>query len=194
MVRAGLQRIIDATPDIRVAAVAVDGAGTLVAIRDPALDIVMLDLTMPAPNGTELIERIRAHRPDLPILVVTMHNDPAVARAALEAGASGYITKDSEPDMLLDALRKVLGGDRFVEGRVATAMLFAKPRPTPASLTPRETEVLRRLADGQTNAQIARALYLSEKTVSTHKSNIMGKLELNNTADLVRFADQHFGE
>lgn len=193
MVRAGLQRIVDNHPGMRVAAQAVDGESTLARLADTPCDVLMLDLTMPPPNGPDLIARIRSRWPSLPILVVTMHSDPVIAQTALQAGANGYITKDSDPETLIGALSRVAAGERFLEAKMMEAMIFSPlKREVPhEKLSPRELQVLKRLAAGQSNSQIAHELFLSEKTISTHKAHIMTKLNLGSTADLVRYADQH---
>ena len=197
MVRSGLQRIIDSEPGLCVSGQAVDGASTLVRLQDGCCDVLLLDMTMPAPSGPTLIAQIRAQWPELPILVVSMHHEAAIVRAALQAGANGYITKDSEPQALLEALRRVAGHQRYVEPRLLDALAFAPPVPARQTLSPRERQVLQRLVSGQSNSGIARALFLSEKTISTHKTNLMLKLGVENIADLVRYADQqlpHGGE
>ena len=191
MVRDGLRRIIESEPDLCVTGQAVDGNTTLERLCDTPCNLLLLDLTMPAPNGPELIAQIREYWPDLPILVLTMHNQLAVARAALKAGASGFIAKDNDPELLLQALRRVAAGERYIEPRLAGALEAGVPsNPVPA-LTAREGEVLQRLAVGQSNIEIANALCLSEKTVSTHKTNLMAKLKFRSLADLVRFVDEH---
>jgi DNA-binding NarL/FixJ family response regulator len=190
MVRSGLQRIIDSEPGLCVSGQAVDGASTLVQLQDERCDVLLLDMTMPAPSGPNLIGQIRVQWPKLPILVVSMHHEAAIVRAALQAGANGYITKDSEPQALLQALRRVAGNGRYVEPRLLDAMVFAPPVPARQALSPRECQVLQRLAAGQSNSVIARALFLSEKTISSHKTNLMVKLGVENMADLVRYADQ----
>lgn len=190
MVRTGLQRIIEGELGLRVTGQASDGASTLARLRDTRCDVLLLDLGMPAPNGPELIRLIRSQWPQLPILVVSMHNHPKMVRAALDAGADGYVAKDSDPDVLLVALRRVAAGGHYLERGLADALLFAPAPVSSAHLSPREREVLKRLARGETNSEIARALFLSEKTVSTHKTNLMAKLGLENLADLVRYADR----
>lgn len=190
MVRDGLRRIIESEPGMRVSGQSVDGNTTLDRLCDTPCDILLLDLNMPAPNGPGLIRQVRDFRPDLPILVLTMHNQPAVARAALKAGASGFIAKDNDPEVLLHALRQVAAGERYIEPRLAAAFNGPAPSSTLPTLSPREVEVLQRLAAGETNGQIAIELGLSEKTVSTHKTNVMAKLKLQSLADLVRLADQ----
>ena len=190
MVRSGLQRIIDSEPGLRVSGQAVDGVSTLAWLQAGHCDVLLLDMTMPALSGPTLIGQIRAQWPELPILVVSMHHEAAIVRAALQAGANGYITKDSEPQALLEALRRVAGNGRYIEPRLLDAMVFSPPAPARQALSPRECQVLQRLAAGQSNSTIARALFLSEKTVSSHKTNLMLKLGLENVADLVRYADQ----
>ena len=190
MVRSGLQRIIDSEPGLCVSGQAVDGASTLAWLQAERCDVLLVDMTMPAPSGPVLIGQIRAQWPRLPILVVSMHHEAAIVRAALQAGANGYITKDSEPQALLEAVHRVAAGGRYVEPRLLDAMVFAPPAPARQALSPRECQVLQRLAAGQSNSVIARALFLSEKTISSHKTNLMLKLGLENVADLVRYADQ----
>ena len=190
MVRDGLRRIVEGETDLRVCGQAVDGDSTLARLADTPCHVLLLDLSMPAPNGPELITLIRGRWPDLPVLVLSMHNSIAVARAALQAGASGYIAKDNDPEVLVLALRHVVGGGRYVEPRLAEALLFSPPAPPVPTLTPRESEIMYRLANGESNGDIARDLYLSEKTVSTHKTNLMAKLRFKSVAEMVRFVDE----
>ena len=193
MVRMGLQHVIDSRqPALRVAGMAVDGAGLLEALDRTACDVLLLDLSMPAPNGPELVSLVRRQRPRLPILVYSMYDHLGIVRAALQAGAAGYLTKTRDAEHLVQALQIVAAGQRYVEPQLAHALVLdpvtddtARPR-----LTPREREVLLHMAQGRTNVEIARALYLSEKTVSTHKTNIMGKLGLSNRLELLRAADR----
>ena len=144
MVRDGLRRIIESEPGMRVSGQSVDGNTTLDRLCDTPCDILLLDLNMPAPNGPELIRQVRDFRPALPVLVLTMHNQPAVARAALKAGASGFIAKDNDPDVLLHALRQVAAGERYIEPRLAGLLEPGASVGEVPALTERETEVLRR--------------------------------------------------
>ena len=193
LVRDGLRRIIEGEAGLCVCGHAVDGESTLLRLADTPCDVLLLDLTMPAPHGTELIGRIRTQWAGLPILVLSMHNHVAIVNAVLQAGASGYVAKDSDPDVLLQALRTVAGGARHLapqlerELAALEAALGAAPRQS--ELSPREADVLQRLTRGQSNAEIARALSLSEKTISTHKVNLMAKLHLRSVADLIRYVD-----
>lgn len=186
MFRGALARLIDSEHDLQVVARAYDGASTLQQLTDNPCDILLLDLAMPEPSGSQLIALVREKWPLQRLLVVSMHNTPRIVRAALDAGANGYITKDSETQTLLHALRVVAAGGRYVEPSLMEAMLFA-PEPK-ARLTPRETDILQRLVAGQSNSAIARSLYITDKTVSTHKTNLMAKLDIHNFADLLRYA------
>ena len=186
MVRGAFARLIDSEPDLQVVAQAHDGNSTLQQLADNPCNVLLLDLNMPEPSGSQLIVLIREKWPKQRILVVSMHNTPRIVRTALDAGANGYITKDSEPHILLNALRLVAGGGRFVEPSLMEAMLFAPALRTP--LTPRESEILQRLAAGQSHNTISRELYISDKTVSSHKANLMAKLDIDNFSDLLRYA------
>ena len=190
MVRDGLRRIIESEPGLAVCAHAVDGVSTLARLQDTVCDVLLLDISMPPPNGPDLIHQIRQTWPQLPILVLSMHNHVTVARAALQAGANSYLAKDNDPEVLARALRLVAAGGRFVEPRLAEAMAFAPLQPRLPALTSREEEVMDRLCKGESNAEIARALALSEKTISTHKTNLMAKLKIHSIAELVRHVDE----
>ncbi len=189
MVRSGLQRILESEAGLRVVGQAVDGDGALALAAQGGCDLMLVDLTLPGPSGPRLIRRLREVQPALRTLVVSMHDSPAVVRAALEAGADGYLTKDSDPQVLLDAVRQVVAGQRFIDPRVAPA-LEARVPDAAGELSPRELQVMQRLVAGQSNHQIAEDLHLSEKTVSTHKTNLMAKLGIDSLPQLVRYADQ----
>lgn len=193
MVRSGLRRILEGEADLEVIGEAEDGRSTLAALEQRTPDLLMLDLSMPAPNGPQLLKTISARWPELPVLVVSMHNEPRIVGLVLQSGANGYVTKDSDPDTLLTALRTVASGGRYIEPSLASQLAFLPPdQGDPRKvLSPREFEVLQHLAAGLSNHEIARELGLSEKTVSTHKSNLMAKLAIDNMAELVRYADLH---
>ena len=193
MVRELFVRILNEQPSVHVVAEAAGGQEVLDLLTElgSRLDVLMLDLTMPPPDGLELIGIVRRRYPQLRILVVSMHSNPNVAKVVLDSGAHGYITKDCYPDELFNALRAVAAGERYVERRIMEGILLNSQRQAGSQLTPRETEVLRRLAKGHSNGEIARELFLSEKTISTHKANLMHKLGLHNMAELVRYAQQN---
>jgi DNA-binding NarL/FixJ family response regulator len=195
IVRSGLKQIFAMQADIVVAAEAVNGGEVLERLRQQAVDLLLLDLNMPGPSGADLITRVKAHQPDLPILVLSMHNEPQVATRVLKAGANGYITKDCEPDVLLAAIRKVAAQGRYIAPEIAEKMAFeaagANGTLPHHHLTGRELEVFRLLTTGLGVNDIAHHLSLSNKTVSTHKVRMMEKLNCLSLADLMRYAMAH---
>ena len=195
IVRSGLRQLLSLAPDMRVDAEAVDGAQVLEGLRLSLPDLLLLDINMPGLSGPDLIIRIKAHWPALPILVLSMHNEPQVAARVLKAGASGYVTKDSEMEVLLGAIRKVAGGGKFIVPELAERLVFdvslSSDRLPHQTLSERELEVFRLLVAGQGVNDIAEQLCISNKTVSTHKTRLMEKLNLGSTAEMVRYAMQH---
>jgi DNA-binding NarL/FixJ family response regulator len=192
LMREGLKQLFSLVGDIEVAGEATNGALALDRLRQGAVDLVLLDLTMPGIAGPELIARMRGHHPDLRILVLSMHNEPLVAQRALKAGADGYLTKDGDPDSLLAAIRKVAAGGRYLDAVVAEKMAFEsaglEDHAGHACLTDRELQVMRLLAHGMGVNEIAEELAISNKTVSTHKARLMDKMGFASNADLVRYA------
>ena len=192
IVRGGLKQIFALAPDLEVVGEAVNGAEVLDGLRQRAFDLLLLDINMPGLSGPDLIARIKAQRPDLPVLVLSMHNEPQVAARMLKAGANGYITKDCEPDILLAAIRKVAAGGKYIAPELAEKMVFdvtsTAQRAPHALLSDRELEVFRLLTSGKSVNDIAEQLCISNKTVSTHKVRLMEKLNLSSMADLMRYA------
>jgi DNA-binding NarL/FixJ family response regulator len=190
--RVGLRQMLHSFAGLEVVKEATDAATALAAAKRGGADLIVLDLTMPGATGTSLIEQIRAACPALPILVLSMHDEPGTVRRALQAGASGYITKGSSPDVLFQAVSRVAAGEGYVDPTLAEAQAPADSavgRDDPQQvLSPREWQVLRLIAQGQPLAQIAEQLHLSPKTVTTHKSHLMGKLGIENNAELIRYA------
>jgi DNA-binding NarL/FixJ family response regulator len=195
IVREGVKRIVAAGQDMVVLAEAADGAEVMQRVRELEFDVLVLDLSMPGRSGMELIKLAQAEKPKLRILVLSMHQELQYAVRAIKSGASGYLTKESAPAELVQALRKVAAGGAYVTSEVAEQLaLGAMPGGAEAShqsLSPREFEVFRLLAAGLSVTEIAGRLSLSVKTVSTHKSNLMQKLSLNNQSELVRYAIRH---
>lgn len=193
IVRAGLRALLEGEADLHVAGEADNGrtAVELAARLQP--DVVLLDLSMPGSNGIDAIARLRAAAPRARLLVLSMHAAPEYVRPALRAGAHGYIVKGSGLEDLLVAIRAVAAGERFLGPEAMQVQ--ASDAQQPASdlddlgrLTPREREVLQLVAEGYTNRQIACMLGLSPKTVDTHRSNLMRKLDLHDAQGLTRFA------
>jgi DNA-binding NarL/FixJ family response regulator len=194
IVRGGLKQIVATTADIVVAGEAADGAAVIDALRAGDFDLLLLDMTMPGVSGIDLIRRLHAERPSLPVLVLSMHNEGQVVSRALRAGASGYVTKDADPEILLAAVRKVAAGGRFIDPKLVDAMVFsthANDAPPLEILTDREFQVLQLLANGQSINDIAHDLNLSAKTISTNKMRLMQKLGLGNNSELIRYAIKH---
>ncbi|AUT76457.1 response regulator transcription factor [Paraburkholderia hospita] len=194
IVRGGLRQIIATTSDIIVAAEAAHGGEVVDRLRSCPVDLLLLDMTMPGISVVDLIRRVRAEQPSLPVLVLSIHNEAQVASRALRAGATGYLTKDSDPDVLLAAIRKLADGGRFIDPKLVDAMVFDSPRsdvPPHEVLSDREFQVLQVLAAGRSINAIANAYALSAKTISTHKMRLMQKLGLSNNAEVVRYAIRH---
>jgi two-component system invasion response regulator UvrY len=195
IIRDGLRKIIADTDDLVVAGEAANGNAVLDRVRERDWGLLVLDLSMPGRNGLELVKLIKAERPRLPILIFTMHQEEQYAVRAMRAGAAGYLTKESDSDLLLPAMRKVAAGGVFVSQKVAELLATDVSRPTTSLphtlLSNREYEVFRRIVSGASLTEIADELSLSIKTVSTHKSHILTKMNLANHIDLVRYAIEH---
>ena len=193
MMREGVRRIISTANEMQVVGEAEDGVETLDALRKVECDILMLDMTMPGMGGIELIQRVKEFQSDLPILVLSMHNVAKIAAAALKAGAAGYLTKDSDPERLVDVIGKIASGGKYVDPVVADKIVFdgVEEQLPHLSLSGREYEILMMIVAGKSTSRIADELFLSPKTVSTHKKHIMEKMQMENAADMVRYAIEH---
>ncbi|HEX5803347.1 MAG TPA: response regulator transcription factor [Azospira sp.] len=194
MVRGGLKQIIATGGDLCVVGEAVDGASTLAALERTPCDMLLLDMTMPGLSGIELIRHLRQAHPALPILVLSMHNEGQIVSRALKAGAAGYVTKGSEPEVLLAAIRKIAGGGKFIDPSLVEAMVFEKGDDDQLPhelLSERELQILKLIAGGSPLGRIADRLHLSPKTVSTYKMRLMEKLAIDNNAELIRYATRH---
>ena len=191
VVREGLKRVLESTSAGWQVAEADGGFQALDLLRRQAFDLAIVDLSMPDMGGLELLRRIRAEYPRLLVLMLSMHAEEQYAVRAFKAGANGYVTKDSAASELAAAVRKVAGGGAYVSSVLAESLVLhlngALDTPAHAHLSDRELEVLRRLVAGERPTDIARALHLSVKTVSTHKSRIQVKLGLPTTAALIRY-------
>ena len=195
IIRNGLKNLIDDTDDLRVAGEAWDGNTVLAQVRERDWGLLVLDLSMPGRNGVELIRLVKSERPKLPILIFSMHQEDQYAVRAIRAGASGYLTKDCDSDLLIPAMRKVAGGGVFVSERTAELLVsdYGQPvdREPHTLLSNREYEVFICLVGGMSVSEIAESLSLSAKTVSTHKTHIQEKMSLANVSDMVRYAMTH---
>jgi DNA-binding NarL/FixJ family response regulator len=186
IVRDGLRGILSRTEGMEVAAEAADGDQALALVRATDYDVVVLDMSMPGLSGLDLIKRLLIERPKLRLLVLSMHGEEQYAARVLKAGAAGYLNKDSAAEQLVGAIRKVASGGVHIGEAAAAALVAAGGGHR--DLSDREFEVLRLLVDGKSPGDIADQLHLSVKTVSTHKTRILEKLNLRSTADLVRYA------
>jgi DNA-binding NarL/FixJ family response regulator len=196
IVRAGLRRIVEESGDIQVVAEASDGRQAIRQIRKIPPDVAVIDISMPDLDGLEVIRVISAEFPKLPLLILTMHAEHQYVIRAIEAGAKGYITKQSAPEQLVQAIRKLNNGDHFISSEAAEALAQKVDRGKSLkslvdTLSIRELQVLRYLALGKTNREIAAIYNISIKTVDTYRSRLLKKLNLRNNAELSRFAIQN---
>lgn len=191
IVREGLKRVLGNTAANWTVSEADGGFAALALLRQQPFDLAIVDLSMPDMGGLELLRRVREEFPQLLVLILSMHAEEQYAVRAFKAGANGYVTKDSAARELAAAVRKVAAGGAYVSSVLAESLVLhlsgAREPPAHAQLSDRELEVLRRLVAGQRPTAIARALNLSIKTVSTHKSRIQAKLKLPTTASLIRY-------
>src|SRR5262245_21925673 len=195
-VREGLKAILNAQPDMEVVGEAPDGGAALTQSLQLRPDVVVMDVSMPRLNGLKATEALHERLPQLKILTLTRHAEQGYVQQLLGAGASGYILKQSRAAELLHAIRAVAAGGTYLDPAVAGALVDEFGRRSPAGATaevprgisPRETEILRLVAWGYSNKEIAAQLKLSVKTVETHKANAMNKLGMHNRIDIVRFA------
>jgi len=195
IVREGLKRIVSSIADMEVAGEAGNGTEVMQRVRELAFDVLVLDLSMPGRSGMELIKLVRGEKPQLRILVLSMHQESQYAVRAIKNGASGYLTKESAPGQLEQAIRKVASGGAFISAEVAEQLALGAMPGSEAvpheSLSNREFEVLQLLVAGVSMTDIATQLNLSVKTVSTHKTNLMQKMGLQNQSELIRYAIKH---
>ena len=195
IVREGLKRIVSSLAGMMVLGEAADGAEVMARVRELEFDVLLLDLSMPGRSGMELIRQVHAERPRLRILVLSMHQELQYAVRSIKAGASGYLTKESAPDQLEQAIRKIASGGAFVSAEVAQQLaLGAMPggQTLPhEGLSAREFEVFHLLVAGVSVTDAAARLNLSVKSISTHKPNLVHKMGLQSTAELVRYAMTH---
>jgi len=196
LVREGIRKVLGLAGDITVVGEATTAAEVLSRIQAGDIDLLLLDLLMPGSEDVDLVKRVVAAQPGLPILVLTMHADPHVARRSLEAGALGYLTKVTSPELLIDAAHHVAAGRDYIDPSLSRALIraFNPPRNPPgpaAQLSARERQVLIALAQGKSLVEIAAALGLAANTVSTYKARLMEKLGQESLSELVRYALRH---
>jgi DNA-binding NarL/FixJ family response regulator len=195
IVREGLKQLLSGAGDLAVVGEAQNGREVLERARALDFDVLLLDMSMPGKSGIELIKQVHAEKPKLRVLVLSMHEEVQYAVRAIKAGASGYLTKESATAQLVSAIRKVASGSAFITESVAQQLaLGAMPQsdgPPHSALSDREFQVFRELVSGKAVSDIAAQLNLSVKTVSTHKARIMEKMNMKNSAELIRYAIHH---
>jgi DNA-binding NarL/FixJ family response regulator len=196
--RQGMKRIINAMPEMRVVGEASDGQEAIELVRKLLPDLAILDISMPKLSGIEACREIRRLFPDVKILVLTMHKDREYLYQAISAGAQGYLLKEDSDEELFAAIGTIRKGAIYVTKALAgvvstdiSALFRGGERHLPRSLTAREREVLKFICEGKSNSEVAEVLRISVRTVETHRANMMNKLDLKNTAELVRYAVQN---
>lgn len=189
VVRSGIRLLLEAEDDLEPVGEAGDATDAVAQAGALQPDVVLMDVTMPGKSGVDAVPDVRAVASETRVLMLSMQDDPAYVRAALGAGAGGYVLKDAAYSELLDAIRQVAAGNQYVHPRIGAQLAVEGQRKSvPGDLSEREREVLGLLARGYTNQEIASRLFVSVRTVESHRSHILTKLHLNTRADLVRYA------
>jgi two-component system, NarL family, response regulator NreC len=192
VVRSGLRKVLEAEDDIEVVGEAGDARQAVFETRATKPDVILMDVVMPGKSGVEAIPEVLKDAPEAKVLVLSMQDDPRYVREAFEAGAAGYVLKEAADTDVVAALREVAAGGRYVHpalgARLVAAEAAERKRAEQDPLSDRERDVLRLLALGHTNQEIAKMLYISVRTAETHRAHIMQKLRLQTRAELVRFA------
>jgi len=192
VVRSGIRSLLAAEPDLEVVAEASNARDAIFEARARQPDVILLDVVMPGESGIEVLPRLKKEAPDAKVLVLSMQDDPRYVREAFAAGAMGYVLKEAADAEVVQAIREVAGGGRYVHpelgARLVAAETEALRRAESDPLSEREREVLALLAHGYTNQEIAKELYISVRTAETHRAHIMQKLRLSSRAELVRYA------
>lgn len=198
IIRDGLKKIMADTDDLVVAGEAANGLAVMEKVRARDWGLLVLDISMPGRNGLELVKLVKAERPRLPIMIFSMHHEEQYAVRAIRAGAAGYVSKEGDTDLLLPAIRKVASGGVFISPKVAELLASDiapknghSNQPPHTLLTDREFDVFSRIVRGLGLTQIADEMSLSVKTVSTHKSHILAKMQMATQVDLIRYAIDH---
>jgi DNA-binding NarL/FixJ family response regulator len=195
LVRDGLRHVLQSAAGFEVAGEAMDGIGALQLARKQDAEVMVLDLSMPGRNGLELIKQIREEKPRLRILVLTMHAEEQYAVRAFKAGASGYLTKESASTELVNAVSKIAAGGAYVSAAMAERFALSLTQPDDTlphqRLSDRELDVFKRIVAGATITEIAQQLCVSAKTISTYKTRILEKMQMQHDAALVRYAVEH---
>jgi len=195
IVRQGLKQILSETGDISVTGEAENGFQAVRIVRQHAFDVMLLDISLPDRNGIEVLKQIRKEKPELAVLMLSMHNENEFAIRALKAGAAGYLNKQSAPAQLVTAIRQVASGQKYITPalamELANAITTGTDQPLHASLSDREYQTLCLIAAGRGLTEISEEMCLSPKTVSVYRSRLLEKLKLTNNSELIRYALMH---
>ena len=192
IVRQGLRQILSGLPDMEVAGEAATAQETLEQVRAGDWDVLVLDITLPDRSGFDILKELKHQQPHLPVLVLSIHAEEQLAVRVLKAGASGYLTKENAPDELVKAIRKVVSGGKYISRGLAESLAFGldtdSARPRHEALSDREFQVMQLMASGKTLTEIAEELSLSTKTVSTYRTRLLHKMNLETNAEIIRYA------
>jgi DNA-binding NarL/FixJ family response regulator len=195
IVRRGLKQILSDQGDMGVIAEAKAAVEVVPLVRKIALDVLVLDISMPGRGGLDILKDVKEERPHLPVLVLSMHPEDQYAVRALRLGAAGYLTKEAVPEELVKAIRKIAAGGRYITPSLAEKLAVAVGtpggRPVHESLSEREYQVMQLLAAGKSVSEIAEELSLSVKTISTYRSRLLEKMRMKTNADVIRYAIQN---
>ena len=191
MIRAGIRSVLSREPDVEVVAEADNGLAAVEAVERLAPHVAVLDITMPGLDGVSAARRILASATGTKVIALSMHVEAQFVTSMLDAGASGYLLKNSAARELVPAIRAVMRGETYLSAKAAEVVAAAERRPNPVGLTEREREVLQLLAEGKSSKEIADALFLSTRTVETYRAQIMDKLDIRTVAGLTKFAVRH---
>lgn len=190
----GLSSLIEGEESLNIAATANDGAQALEQIALLNIDLVLMDIDMPVLDGIEATKKIKKDHPEVKVIILTMHDEKSIIQMLMDIGADGYILKNASQEELLSGIRSVLQGKRHFSSEVTMALLREDEDPNSGVnelLTEREIEILKLIAEGMSNKEIGEQLFISHRTVDTHRTNLMRKLEVNNIAGLIRYAIRH---
>jgi len=193
--RAGVKETLAREEDVELVGEAGNGHNALELARKQRWDVIVLDITMPEKGGVDVLEELRREQPKLPILILSAHPEDQMALRLLRAGASGYLTKDKAPDVLLTAIRKIVGGGKYISESLAEKVVVElgaeKAQTLHETLSNREYQVMRMIASGKTMRDIARELFISVRTVSTYRARILAKMQIKTNTELIRYALQN---
>lgn len=195
LIRKGLKQLLDDTEDMRVTGEAENGAQALKMAQDENYDLVLLDITLPDKHGIEVLKQLRRNQPHLPILILSMHPEEQYAMRALKAGAAGYLTKQSAPAQLVNAIRQVASGKKFISSQLAQELADGLSKGyqelAHQNLSDREYQTLCLMASGKKLSEMAKIMSLSPKTVSVYRSRLLEKMNLKTNAEAIHYAITH---